>query len=151
MPTAHLIHGYIGSGKSTLARRLEREHNALRFCHDEWMVALYGQDPPAELFQEYASRVSALIESQWVQAVRAGVDVVLDLGFWSRSQRDATRELVGALGAQWVLYSLSAPDEELWARVSRRNAEPGSLFIARATFDALKQRFEPLGDDERDC
>jgi predicted kinase len=57
MPTAHLIHGYLGAGKTTFAMGLESETGAVRFTHDEWMRKLYGEDPPFELFAEYARRV----------------------------------------------------------------------------------------------
>jgi predicted kinase len=146
--TAHLVHGYIGAGKTTFARALEVRHSAVRFTHDEWMVALYGQDPPAALFPEYARRVGALIDAQWTRSLALGLDVVLDLNFWSRAQRDETRRRVAALGARCRLYHLALPDEEAWARVDRRNAEPGALHVARATFDALRGRYEPLGADE---
>jgi hypothetical protein len=50
MPSAHLIYGYLGAGKTTFARQLERDIPAIRFSHDEWMVRLYGDDPPIEQF-----------------------------------------------------------------------------------------------------
>ena len=146
--TAHLVHGFIGAGKTTFARALEVRLPAVRFTHDEWMVALYGQDPPAERFAELARRVSALIDAQWTRCLALGLDVVVDLAFWSRAQRDATRAQVAALGGRARLYDLAVSDEEAWARVAKRNEEPGALFIARSTFEALRARFEPLGTDE---
>jgi predicted kinase len=148
MATAHLIHGYIGAGKTSFARELEARLPAVRFTHDEWMAALHGRDPPAELFPELHRRVSALIEQQWTRCLALGLDVVLDIAFWSRVQRDAARGLVASLGARHRLYHLACPEEEAWARVARRNDEPGSLIIARSTFDHLRERYEPLGEDE---
>jgi predicted kinase len=58
MAKAHLIHGYLGAGKTTFARRLEQELRAIRFTHDEWMSRLYGDDPSADMFPEYAERIS---------------------------------------------------------------------------------------------
>jgi predicted kinase len=80
-PLAFLLHGYLGVGKTTLARRLEAEHAAIRFTHDEWMRALYGNDPPEAFFAEYAGRVSGLIEATWTRCLELGLNVVLDFGF----------------------------------------------------------------------
>ena len=75
MATAHLIHGYIGVGKTTFARRLERDLRAIRFSHDEWMTALYGRDPPANLFREYADRITSVIWTLWPRCLTLGQDV----------------------------------------------------------------------------
>jgi predicted kinase len=145
----HLIHGYLGVGKTTFAKRLERELPAIRFTHDEWMVRLYGDDPPQEMYADYFKRVYDLIGALWLRCVALGNDVVLDFGFWSRAERDRMRAAVAAAGAECTLYDVRCPEAEAWARIERRNAEPGPrLFIARNTFDVLKARFEPLEDDE---
>lgn len=149
MATAHLIHGYIGAGKTTLARRLEQDLPAIRFTHDEWMSTLYGADPPLDSFADRFERVTALIERLWPRCLELGADVVLDLGFWSRAQRDAARRVVARVGAGHRLYRVACPEEAAWSRIARRNSALGSdLFIARPTFDGLKARFEPLADDE---
>ena len=150
MPTAHMIHGYLGAGKTTFARRLEQELPAIRFSHDEWMARLYGIDPPVEQFADYGSRVSAQIDSLWPRCLELGLDVVLDLNFWTRRGRDATRMKARSLGAAVRLYRLTCPDELAWHRIERRNAslDPSSLFIARNTFEVLRARFEPLDPDE---
>jgi predicted kinase len=149
MPTAHMIHGYLGTGKTTFARQLEQDLPAIRFTHDEWMARLYGEDPPVEHFADYYARVRSLIDSLWPRCLELGSDVVLDLNFWSRRERDEARRVVAALGATCCLYRLHCPETVAWERVERRNVTLGfSLLIARSTFEVLKTRFEPLGSDE---
>lgn len=148
MATAYLLHGYLGAGKTTLARRLERESNAIRFTPDEWMARLFGEDPPAEIFQEKVSAIRELLEPIWIRCLALGVDVVLDYGFWRRAERDHTRQVVKGLGAKAVLYRLMCDDQEARSRVARRNGRGSSLYIAPATFDLLRHRFEPLGAEE---
>ena len=149
MATEPMIHGYLGAGKTTFARDLERRLPARRLTHDEWMLRLYGEDPPPEQFPVFFDRVSERMESVWTRCVGLGLHVVLDLGFWSRKQRDAVRTTAALLGADAHLYRLGCPDDVAWARIERRNKRlTDSLLITRNTFAVLKDRFEPLDDDE---
>ena len=149
MATAHLLFGYIGVGKTTAAKRLEHEHSAVRFTPDEWMARLFSEDPPAAMFQEKAAAVLELLEPMWTRCLSLGVDVVLDYGFWSRNDRDRVRELTQSLGARSVLYNVACDEAEARARIATRNqAGHRSLYIAPATYDLLKARFEPLASDE---
>jgi predicted kinase len=149
MATAHLIHGYLGAGKTTLAQRLEHEVGAVRFTPDEWMGRLFGDNPPAAIFQEKAAAILEIMEPLWLRCLTLGVDVVLDYGFWRRSERDRARHLAGEAGANTLLYALSCEEEEALRRVSVRNADkPHRLFIAPETFALLKARFEALEPDE---
>jgi predicted kinase len=149
MATAHLIHGFLSAGKTTFARQLERELSAIRFSQDEWMAHLYGTDPPADEFPIFFRRISELIVRLWPRCLELGIDVILDLNFWSREERDETRATASALGASTTLYCLACTDEEAWHRIEYRNRNlSGDLFISRETFEALKARFEPLSNDE---
>jgi predicted kinase len=77
------------------------------------------------------------------------MNVVLDFGFWTRSERDRVRGLVASLGGNSVLYRLSCPDEVAWSRIEKRNERlRADLYIAPNTFNVLKARFEPLDPDE---
>lgn len=122
MATLFLMCGLPGSGKTTLAKRLEREHAALRLTPDEWIDAL-GLDP----FDD--AKRAAIESQQWQVAARAlelGLNVVLDFGVWSRSERDSFRARAAAVGARTVLHFLDVPREELRRRLQARHAEPSA-------------------------
>ncbi|MBE7219143.1 MAG: AAA family ATPase [Caulobacteraceae bacterium] len=152
MATAHLLYGYIGAGKTTLAMQLERELPAVRFTPDSWMVRLFGHDPPEADFRSRTQAVIELLEPLWTQCLACGADVVLDYGFWRRCERDRARRLAAQAGADVRLHVLACEDAEAARRIEMRNADPASsLFIAPATYRALKARLEPAGDDELGC
>jgi predicted kinase len=150
MTTAHLLHGLVGAGKTTLARKMERELGAVRFTYDEWMVRLYGSNPPASEFPEFYARIEDLIWDLAVKLLSAGVDVIIDCGFWSRASRDSARDRVRQAGAQPVFYKVNCPEETMRSRVAARTKDlPGdSLWINQAAFDEFKDRFQQMEEDE---
>lgn len=148
-PTAHLIHGYLGAGKTTFARRLATETGAVRYSPDALMVARHGHDPPERHFWSYFDAIAAEVEAEWPRTLATGQSVVLDFGFWTRARRDLARSRAAAVGARARLYCVRCSEETARQRCRARNQDPGdSLFIADATFDTLKARFEPLAPDE---
>lgn len=59
------------------------------------------------------------------------------------------RSVVERIGAASILWAVNCCDAEARRRIVLRNrAADRSLYIAPATFDLLKARFEPLGMDE---
>jgi predicted kinase len=150
MATLHLLYGFTGAGKTTYAQQLEHEVSAIRFTPDEWMVKLYGHNPPAEYFASYLKRVIDLIWQVTTQMIHLGQDVILDFGFWSRASRDEARERARVMKAEVKLYYVSAPEDLMKERVIQRsNVLPeGALMIDDYAFELFKVRFEKLGEDE---
>lgn len=150
MATLYLICGLPGSGKTTLARQLEREHNALRLCPDEWIAQILA-DPGDRTEMD---RLRDVVESiQWDVAKRAlttGVNVILENGFWSREERIRFRTEAEILGADVELHYLSAGIDELWRRIEERNAElpAGTFHINRDELDEWAKLFETPSEDE---
>ena len=151
MATAHLIYGYIGAGKTTYAQDLEGRLHAVRFTTDEWISKLYSEDESQIAdFDALVCRVEAVMEPLWCRFLEVDIDVVLDMGFWARGKRDAIRSLAARSGAGTRLHHLRCHDEVAWARVERRNQNllGTSIRMARNTFDVLRAKLEPLGEDE---
>jgi predicted kinase len=146
MPVLHLICGLPGSGKSTLARELERGENTVWLSPDEWMSRIVrdGYDE---------KRREAVEHVQWELAkklLKLGLTVVLDNGFWSRSEREALRKEAAEVGAETELHVLDVPLVELQARIARRNhALPADAFrIEAVDLDKWSKLFEPPTPDE---
>ena len=75
--------------------------------------------------------------------------MVLDLGFWSRKERDQAKARARASGADVLLYRVDCPEHVARERLRARNEKlDGDLLITDATYDLLRMRFEPLAADE---
>lgn len=141
-----LVCGLPGSGKSTLAERLAREQGLVRFNPDQWMADL-GMD----LFDEDArSRVESLQWQLAMDVLKLGQSVVIENGFWTRSERDELRNYVRRMGFAVELRYLTAPFEELWTRIQRRNAAKGphTVFITRSQLEGYQTSFEAPDAEE---
>jgi predicted kinase len=149
-PVAHIVIGFIGSGKTTLARRLEKETGAVRFTKDEWMVRLFGNTPPKDKFEEYDNRMATLATDIALACLKAGIDVVIDEGFWVKEQRDEIRERVKRVGAIPKIYYLKVPLEVMKARTLKRTEEPpiDSFTIDEESFNHYWKFFQPPDRDE---
>jgi predicted kinase len=90
------------------------------------------------------------MEPLWTRWLQADVDVVLDLGFWSRDKRDRARDAVARAGGRVQLISVVCPHDVAWQRVEQRNhrLDGSSVQVSRETFDALRAEVEALWPDE---
>lgn len=149
MATAFLIHGFLGAGKTTYARQLEAQTGAIRYSPDEWITRLYGADPPVDKFNDYVEAVFDIVDQHWPKVLQAGVDVILDFGFWKRASRDTARRRAIAVGGTVTIFHVSCSPATARQRCLTRNQNlDGSFLVTGATFDALWPRFEPLQEDE---
>jgi predicted kinase len=89
-----------------------------------------------------------VLESQlfWGVAERAltrGVDVILDYGCWSETERELFRTRANDLGALAEIVLLDPPFEVLWERLAARNAAlpAGTFHISRDELHEYNSRF----------
>jgi predicted kinase len=138
-----LLCGLPASGKTTLARTLADAYRAVRLDPDAWELAL-GVDPFDEGFQ---IRLEGRFWELTQRLLVLRTSVVLEWGFWARSERDEKREAARALGAAVELRFLDAPYEELVRRVEARHAA-GGIAITERHMERYREIFEPPTDDE---
>lgn len=148
--TLTLLCGLPGSGKTTYARQLEG-YGVIRLSSDDWMVPLFGHHLPREVFDE---RLAAVRHLQWdltAKLLKAGVEVVLDDGFWTRTERQKYRAQAEAMGAEVQLIYFDVPVEELRRRLTERNRNltPGTFYIDDTALNLFITKFEVPEADEQ--
>ncbi len=145
-----LLCGLPGSGKTTLAKRLEVERNGVRLCADEWIYDILEDKNDIPEMDRLRNPVEKLL---WILTKRlliTGATVILENGFWSKSEREAYRQSAENLGAEVELHYLEVELEELKNRLSKRNLQnlPGTFEIPMEKIEEWYEMFE--APDERE-
>jgi predicted kinase len=142
-PRLVLLCGLPASGKTTLARELADAYGAVRLNPDEWELAL-GVDPFDAGFQ---AKLEAAFWELTQRLLTLGTSVVLEWGFWARSERDEKREAARALSVAVELRFLDVPYEELVRRVAARHGA-GGIGITESHMERYRATFQPPTDEE---
>jgi predicted kinase len=105
MPRLILMCGLPGAGKTTQARHLEATLPAVRLSPDEWLTGL-----GLSIFDiALRDRVEQLLWHHAQHLLRLGQDVILENGFWGRTERAGYRDTARTLGATVHLQYLDTP------------------------------------------
>ena len=146
MTTLHLMVGLPGVGKTTLALDLAQSLPALRLSADDLQLALYGDDVA---HPDHNARHDAIEAALWplaLGALRAGVDAILDFGFWSRDERQHLRALAAAAGFGSALQV--PPDPGPVTRLQRIAGRKVGFTVTAADMAGYEALYEPPGPDE---
>src|ERR1035437_4708912 len=128
-----LLCGLSCSGKTTLARQIKAVTGAVVFSRDEWMIELQ-----IDLWhEEFRVRLEQTMWGLAIDLLERGVSVVLDYGYWARTERDEKRLTARQLGVNVELHSLDVPIEELVRWVNERNGSGGWKNTAPITREHL--------------
>jgi predicted kinase len=134
-----------GAGKTTHARGLERDGwTRLSFEVEFWERGITTM-PSADVVAE----VAADLKARLLRLVEAGNDVVLDIGFWFRRQRDEYRALLAPYGIVPETVYLATSIEVILSRVGqRRGRQADDWPLTEQTATEYFERFEPPSPDE---
>lgn len=145
MATLHMMVGLPGSGKTTEAKRLEYEYKALRLTPDEWQYFLFGHDTSDQEHDERHNKIEELMWEVAVKVLKSGVDVILDFGFWTKSERDEFRRRAHSFGVNSKIHYMDVSSDIIWERLSARNRLAGKdaiFYVKREEFAEWSGVFE---------
>ena len=111
-----LICGKICSGKSYLARQLMADNPAVLLSVDEITRSLFPEGL-GDKHDAFSALVRAYLLKKAGEIVRAGSNVIIDWGFWTRAMRREAREALVGVPCRW--YYLDIPDDR-WEENIRR-------------------------------
>jgi len=150
-PIAYILSGFIGAGKTTFARKLETETGAIRITKDEWIIKIFGNKITSDKnFEKYDKNITELARNIAFKILKAGKDVVIDEGFWVKSQRDDIKKKISEMGAKPILYYIECPVQKMRERVVNRSKNPplDSFEINEKMFDSYLKYWQPPEEDE---
>ena len=149
-----LICGKICSGKSTYAKGLCRENHTVLLSVDEITLALFGQYC-GDMHDTYVERTQNYLFDKSLELIEAGINVILDWGFWMKDERDYAKGFYNTRNIAYEFHYIDIGDETWKDRLKKRNSaviakETSAYFVddnIAAKFGAL---FELPDKDEID-
>ncbi len=119
---------------------------------DEWVNRLYGPEATSLSDFDPQERVKEVMWQTAQEALRQGVSVVLDWGFWTRKERDAYRALCDAHGFTYTVIFMRCDKDTCRERVRQRNIalDERSVFVNLDNFERWWLMFEPPVDEVYD-
>lgn len=144
-----LVCGPTGVGKTSYSLSLCREIGAIRFSIDPWMQTLFSEDMTSLDYSWMIERVSRCYEQIWQvseQIIVLNGNVVLDLGFATKAQRDLFSNRAQKLDVNAEIHYLDAPKDIRKKRVEKRNMEKDpsvySFEVTNMMFNFMEPKFE---------
>ena len=147
--------GPIGVGKTTYSISMSEKTAAVRFSIDPWMQTLFAADMTSIDYEWMIERVYRCYEQIWEvceQILKLDGNVVLDLGFTTKAQRDWFSTRAKKIDVVTEIHYLDASTDSRKKRVEKRNSEKDpavfSFEVTETMFNFMEPRFEAPSPEE---
>lgn len=146
-PTLYIIQGFICAGKSTFCKQLTKNIDAICYNPDQWVEKVFDKKQIQENWDSCFDKTVEIIWQKIKQDLLSGKNVIFDMGFWKKADREKAREISKNCNAKCVHYYLFVPDEILKQRITKNRPENWAK-IHLENFEKNKQKFEIPEKDE---
>lgn len=120
MSKVYLICGKIASGKTYYANKLKDKVGGVILSTDEVTYDLIDNEQ-GEFYDQFAVRVNRYLNKKAVEIVKAGCNVVLDWGFWTKENRRKETEYFTSKGIEVEWHYIDINDDDWNKNISYRN------------------------------
>ena len=139
--------GKLCSGKTTYSKRLAKEIGAVRLSVDEITLLLLGPFA-GDILDEYFQKLEKYLMEKSIEAAEAGVSSVIDLGLWTKAEREKVRKFYRERGTECEIHYLKVPDGVWRERIEKRNCEiEEGLTEAYPVDENLLKKFESFFEE----
>ncbi len=148
----YLLCGLPGSGKSTWSEKFVEENpNTVWYKLDKEFFLKHKSSFYGDKFQQYEDEIKKEILKKVKVDLEKGKDVILDYGFWKKTDREEYKDIVKTLGAESILLYFKQDNQVLLERLKARNMKnlEHEHVISEELLNIFFTRFEePKGEGE---
>ncbi len=112
--------GKICSGKSYYSAKIKDSLNAVVLSTDEATYDLINNEQ-GEFYNVFVERVNKYLTKKAAQIAKAGANVILDRGLWTKKERREMREYFASEGVACEIHYVCVDDETWQKNISERN------------------------------
>lgn len=145
MSKVYLICGKIASGKTYYANKLKDKVGGIILSTDEVTYDLIDNEQ-GEFYDQFAVRVNRYLNKKAVEIVKAGCNVVLDWGFWTKENRRKETEYFTSKGIEVEWHYIDINDDDWNQNIDERNilVEEGNGGCSFYVNEGLKEKTSSL-------
>nr|WP_233711606.1 ATP-binding protein [Lederbergia citrisecunda] len=149
-----MICGKVCSGKSTYTKKVKEKYNAVVLSCDDLMLTLYDEQLGSN-HNAILNKCKEYLYGLAEQTVETGTNVILDFGFWYKSERDDIRKYFNEKQIKTEIHFIHI-DDATWKRnIEKRNQEVKennvkSYYIDGNMISRFEKEFETPDNSEVD-
>lgn len=154
MAKAILICGKICSGKSFYTETLRKKYNAAVLSCDEITLSVFDGNL-GDRHDEICNRIHDYLFGKSVELLEIGVNIILEWGFWRKSDRDFARQFYESRGYECEFHYIDISDGDWQRNIDKRNrevadGETSAYYLDEGLLEKLVKNFEVPDESEID-